>query len=444
MGKSLDFENVTGPRLTKEHWKWTVLSCIADYLDAGTIVAGGSALLIWMKYFDMNLSLAGIIGAFSANGIAAAVGAVIAGYFGDKFGRKSIYTFDLLVYMFGALLIVFAVSPVLFISGYVIMGLATGADVPTSWSLIAEFSPKRSRGKLMGLTNVFWYVGPIVILALSLALSPLGLLGIRLVFASLFIVALITYFFRRSMIESPRWSAVHGKRKDLQKDEIAVSETSGSSSDRVNPRRSQRMYKEFFTKKNFKSLLLIAVILVFWNIPAGTYGFFFPYIFETVGANSKATTDFMQMIYFALAIVSVLFIFLPLGDRVNRKILYTTSAACCGCSFLILIFFPISNVYVAIANIVLFGFGQGIGLWPLNRVWSVELFPTEIRNTFVGFSRFASRFVVGIWSFLVPATTLGGLHGVAIVMTLCFAICFMVGLLFAPKTQGKSLEEIQI
>lgn len=440
MSRTSGFQNIDDAALTKEHWKWTVLSSIADYLDAGTIVAGGAALTIWLKSFHMHASLAGILGAFGANGIAAAVGALIAGYLGDKFGRKAIYTFDLLVYMLGALLVIFAFSPTVLIAGYIIMGLATGADVPTSWSLIAEYSPRKSRGKLMGLTNVFWYIGPIVILILALILSPLGLLGMRLLFVSLLIVAVITYFLRRSMVESPRWSALKGKMGDLQKTETAV--TSAAEPEEKSQYFSKRTLKELLNRKNIGSLIFISALYCFWNIPAGTYGFFFPYLFETVGATSTVTADLMQMLWFVLGILGVLVIFMPFGDRVNRKVLYTISTVCCGLGFVILLFFPISNPVVAIANIVLFGFGQGIAIWPLQRVWSVELFPTEIRNTFQGISWFAMRMAIGLWSLFVPMAALGGLQGVAIVFSICFAINIVIALIWGPRTEGKSLEEI--
>ncbi|WP_425594809.1 MFS transporter [Saccharolobus caldissimus] len=39
------------------------------------------------------------------------------------------------------------------------MGLAVGINVPTSWSLIAEYASKRGRGRLMSFTNLFWYIG---------------------------------------------------------------------------------------------------------------------------------------------------------------------------------------------------------------------------------------------------------------------------------------------
>jgi inositol transporter-like SP family MFS transporter len=150
--------------LKRVHWEWTTIAALGDYLDAGSIVAGAASLLAWIHYFNLNPGIVGIIAAFSSNGISTAVGALIGGRLGDMFGRKFIYSVDLLIYSLGTLPIIFAVNAPMVIIGYMIMGLAVGADVPTSWSLIAEFAPRRNRGKLMGLTNVFWYIGPIVIL----------------------------------------------------------------------------------------------------------------------------------------------------------------------------------------------------------------------------------------------------------------------------------------
>src|SRR5215470_9470825 len=61
-------------------------------------------------------------------------------------------------------------------------GLAVGADVPASWTLIAEIAPKGARGRHSGAAQLLWGVGPLVVLLLALALSGAGLLGIRLIF----------------------------------------------------------------------------------------------------------------------------------------------------------------------------------------------------------------------------------------------------------------------
>src|SRR6185436_729371 len=107
-------------------------------------------------------------------------------------GRKRIYQYDLLVYAAGILCIAFSQNaPMLFI-GTFIVGVAVGADVPTSLALVGELAPAKGRGRLIGLTQVAWNLGPVVVLVLALVLTPMGITGTRIVFLSLFVVAVVT------------------------------------------------------------------------------------------------------------------------------------------------------------------------------------------------------------------------------------------------------------
>lgn len=83
--------------------------------------------------------------------------------------------------------------------GLRILGPAVGTDIFTSLALVSEISPAESRAKLMGLGNVFWYIGPLVTLSPALLVQQmeLGLLGVRIVFVHLAVVAGITYYLRR-------------------------------------------------------------------------------------------------------------------------------------------------------------------------------------------------------------------------------------------------------
>jgi MFS transporter, SP family, inositol transporter len=146
--------------LTGRHWKWSILSSLADYIDAGSIVAAAAGLTLFAQKFKMSGTTIGLLAALGPNAISCGIGALIGGRLGDLFGRKRIYSLDLLVYMVGTLLVVFCANLAMLIAGLMVMGLAVGADVPTSWSLIAEFTPGKARGKMMGLTNIFWYIGP--------------------------------------------------------------------------------------------------------------------------------------------------------------------------------------------------------------------------------------------------------------------------------------------
>jgi inositol transporter-like SP family MFS transporter len=187
--------------ISRQQWRWSVLAGMASYLDAGSIVALGAGLALFQSYLGLSDGAVGALAAIGPNAIGCAIGAFVGGRLGDKLGRKRIYKYDLLVYAVGVLCIALAVNtPMLFIGTFVV-GVAVGADVPTSLALVGEFSPAKARGKLLGFTQVAWNVGPVIVLLLSLVLTPLDLLGTRIVFLHLFVVALVTWAMRRGLSE---------------------------------------------------------------------------------------------------------------------------------------------------------------------------------------------------------------------------------------------------
>ncbi|MGH3097068.1 MAG: MFS transporter [Streptosporangiales bacterium] len=416
--------------LERRHWRWATLTSLADYIDAGSIVAGGAALTMWSQSYGMGATTVGLLAAFSSNAISTGIGALIGGRFGDLLGRKRIYSWDLLVYCFGMLWIIFAVNvPMLFV-GYIIAGLAVGADVPTSWSLISELSPSKARGKLMGLTNIFWYIGPIVTLAIALGVAPLGLLGARILFAHLFVVAIITWWLRRKIIESPRWTAITGHAEHERPQMGTVL--------------SRSRLRELFRGRNARNLAFMMTIFTLWNIPAGTFGFFLPTIISSVGKQSAVVSDGVQGIWFVSSILTVAVVFMPLGDRLPRKWLYAISAIGQTIPFILLAIFPLNGMAMLIGPILLYGLAQGAGQWPLLRIWSVELFPTMLRNTAQGSIFCVMRILLGVWSFVVPLLLASaGLHEVAWILAAMMFVTVIVGLVYGPNTQGMTLEEIQ-
>ena len=188
-----------------QNWRDTILAGLANYIDAGSIVAGAAALALWQEGYHLSNGFVGLIAAFGPNAIGAGVGALIGGWLCDRYGRKKIYQWDMLIYAAGMLLLVFAVPPWMIVTGFLIVGLAVGADIPASWSLIAEQAPDDARGKHSGVAQALWYLGPVVVLLMSLALTKLGLLGARIVFAHLVVIALGLTLLRSRMHESRRW-----------------------------------------------------------------------------------------------------------------------------------------------------------------------------------------------------------------------------------------------
>ena len=64
---------------SREGWRDTILAGLANYIDAGSIVAGSAALALWKAQYGLSDTFIGLIAAFSANAISAGIGALIWG-----------------------------------------------------------------------------------------------------------------------------------------------------------------------------------------------------------------------------------------------------------------------------------------------------------------------------------------------------------------------------
>ena len=103
----------------KENWRNTILAGLANYIDAGSIVAGSvRAGACGRMTMACPTDFVGMIGAFSPNAIGAGIGALIGGWLCDKVGRKTIYQWDMLIYAVGMLLLVFAAAPWMIVAGF--------------------------------------------------------------------------------------------------------------------------------------------------------------------------------------------------------------------------------------------------------------------------------------------------------------------------------------
>ena len=405
-------------------WKNTILAGLANYIDAGSIVASSAALALWATAYSLTPTFIGVLGAFSANAISAGVGALVGGRLCDLLGRKKIYQYDMLFYAFGMLWLVVATAPWMIVVGFILVGLAVGADIPASWSLIAEMAPAKERGKHSGVAQALWYLGPVVVLLMFLVLAPLGILGARIVFAHLAVVALVLTLFRSRMSESVLW-------------ETAKAERVADGSKGVGLR-------ALFTAKHLKAMLFLVGMYGVWNLWAGTNGFFFPYILRTVGAQSQVASVAMQAGGFVVAMFSIYFVFMRLSDRVSQRTMIGVSSLIQVIGMALLAIFPLTTP-VALTYLVLVWFGSGFGAQSFFQLWSAELFPTMLRSTAQGLTFAIVRIGLGVWSFFVPVLTSTGFTNLAWILTGFLVLSGLIGYFGAPRShQGKSLEEIEL
>jgi MFS transporter, SP family, inositol transporter len=418
----LDRSADDGAAVSRQQWRWSVLAGMASYLDAGSIVAIGAGLSLFQTYLRLSSDAVGALAAIGPNAIGCAIGAFVGGRLGDKLGRKRIYKYDLLVYAVGVLCIVLAVNAPMLFAGVFVVGLAVGADVPTSLALVGEFSPPRARGRLLGFTQVAWSLGPVVVLVMALALSPLGLLGIRIVFLQLFVVALVTWALRQGLTESPRWK-----------------QASQAAAAAVRPGA-----RELFTGANLKALAWTGSIYLFWNLAAGTAGIFTPYFVKTLHAGGQAAGVALSCAGFVITIVTTVFVFMRYADRGDstRRLMWGIGAVMQVVAYAVFIVLPFT-IPVIILNILLFGVGATLAGEPFYKVFSQELFPTMLRGTAQGFTFGVARTFLGVWSFFVPTLAGAGIAVVGALLSLFLLISGAIGWFFMPSTSGKSLERIE-
>jgi inositol transporter-like SP family MFS transporter len=407
-------------------WKNTIFAAIANYIDAGSIVAGAAALSLWVEEYHLSTRFVGLLGAIGANAISAGIGAIIGGRLCDIFGRKTIYQANMLFYAVGMLWLVFAIHPWMIVVGFIQVGLAVGAAVPASWSLIADQAPQGARGQRSGVAQVLWYFGPVVVLLMSLALTPLGIFGTRIVFAHLAILAVILLLLRSRMQESERWKAAK-----------AAAEESGRSK-----KGTHVSARELLKPKHLKSMAFLIGMYGTWNLWAGTNGFYLPYILRTVGAQSQAASVAFQALSFAIGIASIILVFMRLSDHVNQRLMYITASVIGIAGMSLLVLFPLTTP-VALLYVLLTSFGGGFGAQPFFQLWSAELFPTLLRSTAQGISFAVVRIGLGFWSFFVPILTATGFTTLAWILTGFLVASGIIGGVWAPRNEGKSLEQIQ-
>jgi len=312
--------------------------------------------------------------------------------------------------------------------GYIITGLAVGAGIPAAWTYISEEAPANERAARVGWGQFAWSVGPVISLLLSVLLAPLGILGSRIIFAQLFVVAAITWIMQQQIRESMIWEEERQKQAELKaKYQISKSST-----------------KELFTiKANLHAMILLIGIYCFWNLVAGVMGYFMPYIYEKVGGLTAAQANLLQAFLWILTVASTYFVFIKLGDKVNRRVLYGLGALMEIVAWIILSFAGMGKIQLMLF-VILWGTAAGFGAQAFYALWAGELFHTKYRAKAQGFLFSVARIAVGLISLVVPTMiTQLGFKFAGTVMIGFLLIAAIIGVAMAPETRGKTLKEIQ-
>ena len=434
--------------MAKSSLKSTLAVSLNNYLDAGAIVAGSSGVTLWQNYLGLSEMHLGWLNALSANALGAAIGAIIGGFLADKFGRKFIFTYNLLVYMLGVLIVMLSVSFPMLLTGFLITGISVGIGVPASWTYISESSEVNNRGRNICISQMSWGLGPMFILFFGMLLAPGGVLyapveslahailgadaaqaaaevfSSRVVFFTLFVVAFIAWNLQRQLEESAEFTAQKAEKKSSSiVDNIKLLFTNGIA---------------------VKTVCFLAAIYLTWNLVASVMGFFMPHIYETAGGLSNESANMLSCVSWVFVVVTT-FIISFFVDKVAHRFFYVFGLAAALTAWILIIGGGVTTISGIWLFTILWGINNGSSVQVFYALWGSELFPAKFRAGAQGLMFFIVRGLSAAWG-LVFTYIYGdngeGFTTAAFCMVTLLAVSLIVGLICMPNTRGKSLEEI--
>ncbi|MDT5155576.1 MAG: transporter, family, inositol transporter [Mycobacterium sp.] len=420
---------------TTTGWRATIAVAMSNYIEAGSIIAIATSLAFWQSDFGISNFAVGLLAALSANAFGAAIGAILGGPLCDRFGRKAIYTYDLLVYMVGVLLAAFAVNFTMLLAAFIITGIAVGAGVPASWTYIAEQAPSDGRAKHIGTAQLAWSIGPLIGFALAAVLAPMGLLGSRLIFLHLFVVAAVVWWVRQGLAESKIWT-----------DEVEEAKHEPTAKGAVASPLGARGLRGLFARKvNITALLFLGGIYLFWNTVAGQAGIFMPRVYDTAGLHSPVAQNLLQVLVWGCTVAATYFGFMRYGDKMSQRLLYVIGAALGIVGWMVLVAFTDGGVPTMLAFAVLWGVSAGIGAQAFYSLWASEMFATPYRASAQGVMFCVVRSFTGLLSYFFPTLlAVTGLTGVGLLLIGLLTVALVIGAVWAPETRGKTLQQIEV
>jgi putative MFS transporter len=438
------FETMDKAPVNKFHVRLTWLSGMGVFLEGYDFTNIASALVFLVPYFNLTPDRTAML-AVSTH-VGTIVGALGIGYLSDRFGRKSMYMTDIILYALFALVSALATDFWVLVISRIGLGIAIGADQALSFTIIAEFAPKKVRGKLNASTWIMWTVASASTYILSYVLNPfLHEETWRVIFALALIPSLIVLIGRRKLPESPRWLIQQGRYQEAK---AAIAETVGHDSFDISQFSKPRSVKrasvgDLFSSRE-QSYRTLYILIMWFCVTFNTYGvsYFTPYIFKSLGFTAELSLlGGMIVSLFAVAGATTMFL---LVDKVGRKTL-----AVAGFGLLAIVDFGIVLVSrdivfpVLLTLFSLFQFFVWIGPAGLVGVVAPEVFPTHMRSFGTGIAAAAGRLgsIFGILLFPILLSH----YGLQVTMAVFCAdavIATIAMIIFGTETNGKTLEDI--
>src|SRR6476660_8565807 len=147
------------------------------------------------------------------------VGAIFLGHVADNYGRRTVFTFSLIWYSITTAIMAFQTSGFGVDLWRFIAGIGIGVELVTIDTYVAELVPRTHLGRAFGYNQFFQFLAvPIVafLAFLLVPIAPLDFEGWRWVVLIGSAGAIVIWFIRLGLPESPRWLARHGRLAEAE------------------------------------------------------------------------------------------------------------------------------------------------------------------------------------------------------------------------------------
>lgn len=196
-------------RLQKIHMKIWIVATLGFLFEGLDLTIVGGILAVLTRQFHMSSTTTGLLGSTALAGYV--VGVALAGWLGDKYGRKFVMQYTLLTFTISSVVAAISWNSVSFGVLRFITGIGVGGESAIVTPYLAELMPIRFRGRLLGISDAFFTVGAIIASLINLVVIPASINGWRIALVIAGIPALYVWVIRRGLPESPRWLAIHNK-----------------------------------------------------------------------------------------------------------------------------------------------------------------------------------------------------------------------------------------
>ncbi len=424
-------------RMGPLHWRVVTLISAGLAIDLVDIAVFGSLVPDLIRSGFATPAHIALIA--SATLIGTFLGSLGQGELTDRFGRKTVYQANLLI--FGVMTIAASLAPsYLWLAGArFVAGVGLGAEPPLCFSYAAEYAPARSRGKVMAFVHLIGGASPWPV-SILFVLACRSILGWRGIFVVIGIVALIIWLLRFSLPESPRWLATHGRGTEALDvlnrlgiagpapgTELGASAASDTKSDPIAVVFRRHRKTVVASLVSFFTLFCVVYLVATW----------LPQLMSERGFPITKALTFTFGMTLAYPCSSVFMMFAL--DRIGR-LKVSVTASCLAVVFALLFAQAGSQPMVLIVGFCMFFFMQtGVNAMV---IFTAECFPTNARASGIGLAFAASKIGASLAPyaiFIYQAYGLGALFGGMAALLIVAAIATTQ---IHSETKGRPLDAI--